>query len=73
MEGIPSNVPPGHLLIGGLSGLLWGGAMVMMFWGYKLQKVSRASAVVFIFPDFVALLATTFLDESLGLYNGLLS
>jgi drug/metabolite transporter (DMT)-like permease len=66
IEGIPSDAPPGRLLVAGLFGLLWGGAMVMMFWGYKLQEVSRASAVVFISPVFVALMATTFLDESLG-------
>jgi drug/metabolite transporter (DMT)-like permease len=64
-EGIPNNAPASHLLVAGLSGLFWGGAMVMMFWGYKLQEVSRASAVVFTFPVFVALMATAFLDESL--------
>lgn len=64
--GIPEAAPASHLLVAGLSGLFWGGAMVMMFWGYKLQEVSRASAVVFIFPVFVALMATAFLDESLG-------
>jgi drug/metabolite transporter (DMT)-like permease len=65
-EGIPNNAPASHLLVAGLSGLFWGGAMVMMFWGYKLQEVSRASAVVFTFPVFVALMATAFLDGSLA-------
>jgi drug/metabolite transporter (DMT)-like permease len=64
--GIPEHAPASHLLIAGLSGLFWGGAMVMMFWGFKLQEVSRASAVVFTFPVFVALMATAFLDESLA-------
>ena len=48
----------------GLSGLAWGGAMVLMFWGYRMQEVSRASAVVFAFPVFVAIMATLFLDET---------
>jgi drug/metabolite transporter (DMT)-like permease len=56
VEGIPNDASPGHLLLAGLSGL---------FWGYKLQEVSRTSAVVFTFPVFVALMATAFLDESL--------
>lgn len=63
--GIPENVEARFLLIAAVSGLSWGGAMVMLFWGYKLQELSRASAVVFAFPVFVAVMATLFLGETL--------
>jgi drug/metabolite transporter (DMT)-like permease len=63
--GIPVDAEPRLLMVAGASGLAWGGALVMMFWGYKLQEVSRASAVVFTFPVFVAIIATLFLDETL--------
>jgi drug/metabolite transporter (DMT)-like permease len=63
--GVPENAEAKYLLIAGISGLAWGGAMVMLFWGYKLQELSRASAVVFAFPVFVAVMATMFLDETL--------
>jgi drug/metabolite transporter (DMT)-like permease len=63
--GIPASADIPHVLIAGLSGLAWGGAMVLIFWGYRMQEVSRASAVVFAFPVFVALMAVFLLDESI--------
>ncbi len=39
--------------------------MAMTFWGFRFQEVSRASAVLFTSPVFVALMATLFLGESL--------
>jgi drug/metabolite transporter (DMT)-like permease len=63
--GIPRGVDARYLLMAGVSGLAWGGAMVMFFRGYQMQEVSRASAVVFTFPVFVAMIATLFLGETL--------
>jgi drug/metabolite transporter (DMT)-like permease len=63
--GIPSRADIPYLFIAALSGLVWGGAMVLIFWGYRMQEVSRASAVVFAFPVFVALMAFFLLDENL--------
>ncbi len=37
----------------------------MMFWGYKLEEASRASAIIHTFPVFVAVLAVVFLGETL--------
>lgn len=63
--GSPADAPLGPTLVAAASGLCWGAALAMMFLGYKLQEVSRASALVFTFPVFVALLAVAFLGESL--------
>jgi len=63
--GMPTGADISYVLIAGLSGLVWGGAMVLIFWGYQMQEVSRASAVVFAFPVFVALMAGFLLDENL--------
>jgi drug/metabolite transporter (DMT)-like permease len=49
----------------GASGLCWGGALGMMFWGYKYEEASRASAIIHTFPVFVAILAVTVLGETL--------
>ncbi|MDA1228855.1 MAG: DMT family transporter [Chloroflexi bacterium] len=62
----PVGVSATRIAVGALSGLCWGGAIAMMFWGFKLQEVSRASALLFTFPVFVALFASLFLGESLG-------
>jgi drug/metabolite transporter (DMT)-like permease len=53
------------------SGLCWGGALALMFWGYKLEEASRASAIIHTFPVFVAVLAILFLGESLALFQWL--
>ena len=65
IDGIPDTDHVGHSIVAGLSGLSWGLALAMMFLGYKLQEVSRASAMVFTFPVFVALFAVVFMGESL--------
>ena len=63
--GIPENAPFDRLIAAGASGLCWGGALAMMFWGYKLEEASRASAIIHTFPVFVAVLAVVFLGEDL--------
>ena len=63
--GVPDTSHLWHIIVAGLSGLAWGLALAMMFLGYKLQEVSRASAMVFTFPVFVALFAVVFMGESL--------
>lgn len=64
--GIPTAAEIPYVLIAALSGLVWGSAMVLIFWGYRMQEVSRASAVVFAFPVFVALMAAFLFDEILA-------
>ena len=65
LTGIPEDAPLGRLIVAGVSGLCWGGALGMMFWGYKLEEASRASAIIHTFPVFVAVLAVLFLGETL--------
>ena len=48
-----------------LSGGTWGFGLAMVFWGYKLEEASRASAILHTFPVFVAILAVFTLGESL--------
>ena len=67
ITGIPEYLPTDRLLAAIASGLCWGGALAMMFWGYKLEEASRASAIIHTFPVFVAILAVLFLGETLGL------
>ena len=66
ITGIPDDPPLDHLAAAGASGLCWGDALGMMFWGYKYEEASRASAIIHIFPVFVALLAVTLLGEVLS-------
>lgn len=66
MSGFPAGVSPVRIAVGAVSGLCWGGAIAMMFWGFKLQEVSRASAMLVTFPVFVALFASLFLGEFLA-------
>ena len=66
ITGIPQHLPPDRLISAIVSGLCWGGALAMMFWGYKLEEASRASAIIHTFPVFVAILAVVFLGETLG-------
>ena len=63
--GVPDTSHLWHTTVAGLSGLAWGAALAMMFLGYKLQEVSRATAMVFTFPVYVALFAVVFMGESL--------
>ena len=65
MTGIPENINLFNFMASGVSGVCWGGALAMMFWGYKLEEASRASAIIHTFPVFVAVLAVLFLGETL--------
>ena len=65
VEGKPDFSHGSHVAVGAISGLAWGGAVAMMFLGFKMQEVSRASAMVFTFPAFVAIFAVVFLNEAL--------
>ncbi|PKB63840.1 MAG: hypothetical protein BZY80_05355 [SAR202 cluster bacterium Io17-Chloro-G2] len=65
LTGLPEDAPLNRLAAAGVSGLCWGGALGMMFWGYKLEEASRASAIIHTFPVFVAVLAVVFLGETL--------
>lgn len=64
--GIPANVATDRLAAAVASGLCWGGALAMMFLGYKYEEASRASAIIHTFPVFVAILAVLILGETLG-------
>ena len=65
LAGGPDMDHPWHTMVAALSGVAWGGATAMVFLGYKLQEVTRASAMVFTFPVFVAIFAVLFMGESL--------
>ena len=65
LTGIPENINFFNFIASGISGICWGGALAMMFWGYKLEEASRASAIIHTFPVFVAVLAVLFLGETL--------
>ena len=66
IAGLPAGSDMARVLTAALSGLLWGGALSMMFWGYKLEEASRASAIIHTFPVFVAILGVVFLGETLS-------
>ena len=66
IDGLPAGSDMVRVLTAALSGLLWGGALSMMFWGYKLEEASRASAIIHTFPVFVAILGVMFLGETLS-------
>ncbi len=61
------SAPAGRLLAAGLSGFCWATALAFMSWGYKLEEASRVTAIVHVFPVFVALMAVGFLGESLAI------
>lgn len=66
LTGIPADAALSDLLLGVASGLCWGGALALMFWGYKLEEVSRCSAIIHTFPVFVAIMGVAFLGETLS-------
>lgn len=66
ITGIPDNIEMDRLVAAVASGLCWGGALAMMFLGYKYEEASRASAIIHTFPVFVAILAVTLLGETLA-------
>ncbi len=63
--GVPDEATDLNMGWSALSGGTWGVGLAMVFWGYKLEEASRASAIVHTFPVFVAILAVFTLDESL--------
>jgi uncharacterized membrane protein len=63
--GVPEETSTRSLIMATLSGAAWGVGLAMVFWGYKLEEASRASAIVHTFPVFVAVLAIFWLDETL--------
>ncbi len=66
LTGIPADASRVALVSGGISGLCWGGALAMMFWAYKLEEVSRCSAIIHTFPVLVAIMGVAFLGETLS-------
>ena len=65
VTGIPDDTPTRSLVFATLAGFSWGVGLAMVFWGYKMEEASRASAIVHTFPVFVAIGAVFFLDETL--------
>jgi uncharacterized membrane protein len=63
--GGPESAPTGRLIVAGVSGFCWSAGLAMTFWGYKLEEASRVSAVIHVFPVFVAIMAVAFLEETL--------
>ncbi len=63
--GVPDEATNLNMGWAALSGGTWGVGLAMVFWGYKLEEASRASAIVHTFPVFVAVMAVFTLDESL--------
>jgi|TARA_B100001971_G_scaffold86380_1_gene79851 drug/metabolite transporter (DMT)-like permease len=63
--GVPDETSTYSLVMATLSGSTWGVGLAMVFWGYKLEEASRASAIVHTFPVFVAIVALFWLDETL--------
>ncbi len=66
VTGLPWDAPGDKLLVAFLSGLAMGAGFAFMFFGLKLEEVSRVSAITEIYPVYVALLAVAFLGESLS-------
>jgi len=53
--GVPDEATNLNMGWAALSGGTWGVGLAMVFWGYKLEEASRASAIVHTFPVFVAI------------------
>ena len=66
VTGIPWDAPGDRLLVTFISGLCLGAGLAFMFVGLKLEEASRAIAIAHVYPVYVALLAVTFLDETLS-------
>ena len=64
--GIPTDASLGAIAFAVASGLCWGGALAMMFWGYTMEEASRSSAIIHTFPVFVAFMGVFFLGETLS-------
>jgi drug/metabolite transporter (DMT)-like permease len=63
--GMPDDATNSGMGWATLSGGVWGVGLALVFWGYKLEEASRASAIVHTFPVFVAIVAVLWLDETL--------
>ena len=66
VTGIPTDSSMGALAYAVASGLCWGSALAMMFWGYTMEEASRSSAIIHTFPVFVAFMGVFILGESLS-------
>ena len=67
VTGIPADASMGAIAFAVASGLCWGGALAMMFWGYTMEEASRSSAIIHTFPVFVAFMGVFVLGETLSL------
>ena len=65
--GIPIGAPMSAIAFAVASGLCWGSALAMMFWGYTMEEASRSSAIIHTFPVFVAFMGVFVLGETLSL------
>jgi len=63
--GVPDQTTTYSLVMSALSGSTWGVGLAMVFWGFKLEEASRASAIFHTFPVFVAIIAVVWLGETL--------
>lgn len=63
--GVPEETSARNLVMATLAGAAWGVGLAMVFWGFKMEEASRASAVVHTSPVFVAVAAVFWLDETL--------
>ncbi|MQF94658.1 MAG: hypothetical protein FI731_03175 [SAR202 cluster bacterium] len=63
--GVPEGVTDYSLVMAAMSGGSWGVGLAMVFWGFKLEEASRATAIFHVFPVFVAIIAVIWLGEEL--------
>ena len=66
ITGVPTDASMSSIAYAVASGLCWGGALAMMFWGYTMEEASRSSAIIHTFPVFVAFMGVFLLGESLS-------
>ena len=64
--GIPTDASLSSIAYAVASGLCWGAALAMMFWGYTMEEASRSSAIIHTFPVFVAIMGVFILGETLS-------
>ncbi|MYC30119.1 MAG: DMT family transporter [Chloroflexi bacterium] len=67
LAGIPTDASMSAIAFAVASGLCWGGALAMMFWGYTMEEASRSSAIIHTFPVFVAFMGVFLLGETLSI------
>ena len=67
ITGIPTDASMSAIAFAVASGLCWGSALAMMFWGYTMEEASRSSAIIHTFPVFVAFMGVFFLGETLSI------